>query len=101
MRDIRYALRAFARSPGFTIAAILSLSLGIGSNLTIYTIANTFLNQPVRGVSDADRLARVYVRRHSPLQFRDLEAVRENAKSCSGVAGERMMPVAVANGTTT
>src|SRR6185436_15988681 len=99
MRDIRYALRAFARSPGFTIAAILSLSLGIGSNLTIYTIANAFLNQPVPGVRDADGLVRVYVRRHSPLQYRDLVAVRERAKSFSGVSGERMTPVAVANGT--
>jgi predicted permease len=98
MSDITYALRGFLRTPAFTIAAVLSLALGIGANVTIYTIANSFLNKPIPGVADPDRLVRVYRGSHSPLSYRDLAQVRAQNTVFSGVTGERMLPVAVANG---
>ena len=43
MRDIRYALRQFARAPVFTAAAILTLALGIGATTAIFTLVHAVL----------------------------------------------------------
>jgi putative ABC transport system permease protein len=53
--DLSYAIRSLARSPGFTAAAIVTLSIGIGATTAIYSVVNTILLQPLP-YPDADRL---------------------------------------------
>ena len=46
-QDTRYALHGFKDNPGFAATAILSLSLGLGSSLAIYTVADSLLLRPL------------------------------------------------------
>jgi predicted permease len=80
-QDIRYALRAFAKNPGFTLAAVLSLAIGIGANTSIFSVANALLLRPLP-YKDANRLVILWNRSpglnitedwFSPAQYWDIK----------------------------
>ena len=54
--DLRYGWRLIVRKPGFTAVAVLTLALGIGANVLIYSHVETFLRRPIPGAADPSRL---------------------------------------------
>jgi predicted permease len=62
VRDLRYGGRTLMKSPGFTIASVLILGLGIGVNSAIFTVVNAVVLKPLP-FADADRIMRIW---HTP-----------------------------------
>jgi len=55
LQDVRHALRVLAAAPAFTLAAVLSLGIGIGANTAIFSIVDGLLLRPLP-YKDAERL---------------------------------------------
>ena len=59
--DVRYAIRAAVRRPGFALVAVLNLAIGIGINTAVFTVVNAALLRQPR-YADPSRLVTVHER---------------------------------------
>ena len=86
-QDVRYAARMLWKQPGFTLAAVLTLALGIGANTAVFSLVNATLFQRLP-VSDPDRL--VYMWRgtgNGVFSYPQYATLRDHATALDGLAG--------------
>ena len=69
--DVRYAPRAFARTPGSTAVVLLTVAVGTGANAAVFSFVNALLLRPAAGVTDPARLAAVFTSDFSSGPYRE------------------------------
>jgi predicted permease len=107
-RDVRFAFRTLAKSPGFTAVAVLTLSLGIAANTAIFSIVHDFIFSP-RPYPHEAQVVQVYTQdKKHPSNFRSFSYptytdIREQSAAravFSGVLAHNMAMVSLGEGET-
>jgi putative ABC transport system permease protein len=86
LADIRYSLRSIRKSPGVIAVAIVSLGLGIGANVTIFSAVDVFMFRPLP-YPEAHRLVHVYSTvpargwTHNAMSIPDFLDIREQSQT--------------------
>ena len=99
--DFRYALRRLIRARGFTLAASLTIALGVGANSAIFSVINAILLRPPVGVAEPQRLVGLFTSDYSgppygTSSFADLDDFgKQGADVFTGVTGFSPRPAAV------
>ncbi len=87
--DIKYSIRQLWKSPCFTFVAVLTLGLGIGATVTIFSVFKAWVFNPFP-YPDADRIVHVWSNiskdSEGPLSAPDFLDIRERNKSFSDIA---------------
>jgi predicted permease len=60
LQDLSHALRSLRKRPGFAVAALVILTIGIGANVTVFTIVNAMLFRPLPFGERSDRVVTVH-----------------------------------------
>ncbi|MGH7559869.1 MAG: ADOP family duplicated permease [Gemmatimonadales bacterium] len=106
LRDLRYAVRGLARSPGFTVTVVLTLGLGIGANAAMFAVIDRLMFRPFPHLREPSRVHGVYFRTAGPSGVRTYSTIpytryldlSRNAKSFSQLAAVSEWRLAVGTG---
>jgi predicted permease len=95
LRDARHAGRGLRRNPGFAVATVLTLGLGIGATTAIFSVVDGVLLEPLP-YPGADRLVRI-VQQNSPenrwnISMADFLAIQEQQETFVSVAAYSRVP---------
>lgn len=85
IQDLRYGMRSLWKSRRFTIAAVLTLALGIGANTAMFSVIRSVLLKPWP-FPDSERLAQVSERQASGNRVLEAGPARDQDRSDGGLA---------------
>ena len=96
LQDIRFGMRMLWRSPGFSILAILCLTLGIGTNAAVFSWIEGVLFRPYPLIAHQDRMVAltgtaVGVPGHTPLSYPDFLDLQKNCTLFESFIVDRIM----------
>ena len=98
LQDLRFALRLLRKSPGFTIAAILTLALGIGANSVVFSVLNAIILRPLN-LPQAQSLYGIESKEHIGFQsYPDYLDLRDRNRSFEDLAAFSGVEVGLDNG---
>lgn len=101
--DIRYAMRALARTPGFVAVSVFTVAISIGIGTALFTAANAFIYRPLP-VPDGERLVVVYTSDYNGREYRgsssyaDLVDFARDAEPVADLAGQARVQFALTIG---
>jgi predicted permease len=100
--DLKYALRQLIRHPGFAITAIITLALGIGANVVVFSVLNTLILRPLN-VSGPENLYNVEQQGHGEhyQSYPDYLDYRDRNSTFSGMVAYDTISAAVSTGKVT
>src|SRR5262250_3314809 len=102
LQDFRYGFRMLLKSPGFTAVALLSLTLGIGANTTIFSWVKGILLRPLPLVAESDRLVALATKgpsgSYTPTSYPDYVDMRDHNDVFSGFIASNMQPMSLGYG---
>lgn len=81
-QDMRYAIRALAKSPGFALVGIISMGIGMGLTTMVYSSNWRLITRELPGAANAQRLAMP----DKPVSYYYIEQYREQKSLFAGVA---------------
>ncbi len=102
LQDLRQALRLLCKNPGFTIAAVVCLALGIGANSATFSFANALLFRELP-VKEPGRLVRIFAdwasgMKYSAFSYPDYVDLRDNNDVFTGLIAEQINPFHLSTG---
>ena len=100
VQDLRYALRVLRKSPGFTVAAVLTLALAIGANAVVFSVMNALILRPLN-LPDAQSLYALWhpADTNAAQSYPDYVDVRQRNRSFEDLVAFNMDEVGADTGT--
>src|SRR5947209_15740341 len=87
LQDLRYAIRQLRKSPGFTIAAVLTLALAIGANAVVFGVLNGLILRPLNVPRPESLYGIEHGNEHSMYEsYPDYLDLRDRNRSFDGLA---------------
>ncbi len=100
--DVRYAIRALARNPGFSLTVIGVLAIGIAVNAAVFTMMKSIALTPLAGVENSAGLRVIFgetsAGRDVGMSYPDFQYLRERATAFNGLYGHRLITATLGRG---
>ena len=104
VQDLRHSARALVKRPGFTLAVVATIALGVGANAAIFSVVDSALLRPLP-YAEPDRLVHLWFKSTTrgdggrfEAAYPDFLDIRERAKSLDAVAGYHTNRATLATG---